>query len=230
MVEIPAGSFQMGSNNGDPDEKPVHTVYLDTYYIDVYEVSNKLYKKFIDDTGHRKPKFWDDAKFNLPGYPVVGVTWEDAKAYAEWAGKRLPTEAEWEKAARGGLVREKYPWGYGINHDKANYQGTGSKDTWSYTAPIGSFEPNGYGLYHVAGNVWEWCSDWYSPTYYANSPRQNPKGPDSGKGRILRGGGWSSFPPDLRVSERFFSASAPEDKFGFRCAKDAPKAQEEQTQ
>ena len=219
MVKIPAGKFVMGSNDGDPDEKPMHTVYLDAFYIDVYEVTNARYKKFMDATGHKAPKYWKDSKFNAPDQPVVGVSWQDAKAYSKWADKRLLTEAEWEKAARGKLVREDYPWGYKISHDDANYKGTGIKDRWERPAPAGSFLPNGYGLYNVAGNVYEWCEDWYSKDYYVGASKENPEGPASGKYRILRGGSWSSLPHALRVSDRY-SAASQEPNIGFRCAKD----------
>jgi len=190
MVQIPAGEFQMGSNGYD-EEKPIHTVYLDAFYIDIYEVTNAQYKKFMKATKHGKPEYWKDRKFNKPDYPVVGVSWEDAKAYAEWAGERLPTEAEWEKAGRGGLVGKYYPWGDNQTHDDANYSGTDGKDKWENTSPVGSFAPNGYGLYDMAGNVWEWCADWFSSNYYANSPKSNPKGPNSGSERVCRGGSWN---------------------------------------
>ena len=201
MALIPAGEFQMGSSDGD-DEKPVHTVYLDAFYMDVYEVTNAQYKKFIDVTGHGAPEYRGDSNLNAPNQPVVGVTWHDAVAYAKWAGKRLPTEAEWEKAARGGLVGKKYPWGDSISHDNANCRDTAGKDRWKYTARVGSFAPNGYGLYDMAGNVWEWCADWYDGEYYASSPRRNPTGPSSGKYRVLRGGSWDSGAYYLRAAYR----------------------------
>jgi formylglycine-generating enzyme required for sulfatase activity len=211
MVPIPAGDFQMGSNDYD-NEKPIHTVYLDAFYIDIYEVTNAQYKKFMDATGHKAPYCWNDSKFNAPNHPVVGVSWDNAVAYAKWAGKRLPTEAEWEKSARGGLVGKKYPWGDILTHDDANYSGKGGKDKWEQTSPVRSFAPNGYGLYDMAGNVWEWCEDWYSNNYYANSPKSNPKGPGSGKWRVLRGGSWyDSDDDDLRV------ADGCGDAVGFRC-------------
>jgi formylglycine-generating enzyme required for sulfatase activity len=217
MVLIPAGDFQIGSNDQN-DEKPVHTVYLDAFYMDVYEVTNAQYKKFIDATGHKSPTYWNDKDYNAPNQPVVGVSWNDAVAYCQWAGKRLPTEAELEKAARGGLVGKRYPWGDTLTHDDANYAGTGGKDIWEYTSPVGSFAPNQYGLYDVAGNVWEWCSDWYNESYYTNSPKQNPTGPSSGLSRVLRGGSWGDYDNDLRVSNR--SRSGPShayDYVGFRC-------------
>ncbi len=191
MILIPAGEFQMGSNNGDDDEKPVHTVYVDAFYMDKYEVTNAQFRKFMDATGCKAPIYWLDSEYNAPDQPVVGVNWYGAVGYAEWAGKRLPTEAEWEKAARGGLSDKKYPWGDSTNHDAANYNGTDGKDYWGKTSPVGSFAPNGYGLYDMAGNVWEWCSDWYDEDYYSNAPKRNPTGPSSGGYRVMRSGSWS---------------------------------------
>ncbi|MBD3184083.1 SUMF1/EgtB/PvdO family nonheme iron enzyme [Candidatus Poribacteria bacterium] len=221
MVLIPAGEFQMGSESGGDDEKPVHIVYLDDFYIDKYEVTNARYKKFLDETDHREPGYWKDPNYNSPDHPVVGISWEDARAFCKWAGKRLPTEAEWEKAARGGLVGKKYPWGDEIDHDKANYYGTGGKDKWEYTSPVGSFPPNEYGLFDMAGNVWEWCADVYDSKYYSVSEKKNPKGPESGVFRVLRGGGW--IPNDvehLRVSYRgALKQTQSHCGFGFRCVK-----------
>ncbi len=240
MVLIPAGEFQMGSNDGDPDERPVHTVYLDAFYIDVYEVTNAQYRKFVEATGREKPFLWKFPHYSEPDQPVVSVTWEDANAYAKWVGKRLPTEAEWEKAARGGLTGKKYYWGDDTNPP----QGTGNfadisakeafpnwnvipgyKDGFSHIAPVGCFSKNGYGLYDIGGNVWEWCSDWYDPNYYSKSPRENPKGPASGQDRVLRGGSWFLDNGSTRISNRYdYSASYSinfSSRIGFRCAKDA---------
>jgi len=220
MVLIPAGEFQMGSNDGKVDDKPVHTVYLDAFYIDIYEVTNAQYKKFMDVTGHKVPAYWNDPKYNAPNQPVVGVIWDDISAYAKWAEKRLPTEAMWEKAARGGLVGKKYPWGDNITHDDANYDGTGGKDIWNGLAPVGSFAPNGYGLYDMVGNVWEWC-----PDYYATSPKSNQTEPNSDSTRILRGGSWSD--PNgylVQVVYRYiFAPTRLGSNVGFRCAMDVPK-------
>ena len=167
MALIPAGSFEMGDSKDEPEvwmkwSRPVHTVDLDTFYMDVHEVTVGQFRKFVEESGYVY-NLWDDvAVFSPTGkHPMIWVTWDDATAYAEWAGKRLPTEAEWEYAARGGLSGKRYPWGDEITHDRANYFGTVGKDKWEYCAPVGSFATNGYGLYDMAGNVWEWCSDWY---------------------------------------------------------------------
>ena len=151
---------------------------------------------------------------------MVFVNWNDATAYAKWVGKRLPTEAEWEYAARGGLVGKRYPGGDEISHDDANWGNTvNGKDKWSKCAPVGSFEANGYGLYDMAGNVWEWCQDWYGSDYYNNSPTKNPPGPDTGSRRVLRGGGWLLKTNYLRVASRdnYGSPNARNNHFGFRC-------------
>ena len=225
MALIPAGDFQMGSNH-DESERPVHTVYLDAFYIDKYEVTNAQYRKFIEATGHKEPRFWHDPDFNPDNRPVTGVTWHDAAAYCEWAGKRLPTEAEWEKAGRGGMAREKYPWGSGFSHDYANFVFTDGKDIWNRVAPVGSFPPNSYGLYDMAGNIMEWCADWYNVDYYMESPEKNPIGPSSGEDRVTRGGSWTCHPdnaPDLlRVAKRdHYPPESAAKTIGFRCAKDA---------
>ena len=151
---------------------------------------------------------------------MVLVTWDDATAYAKRAVKRLPTETEWEYAARGGLAGKRYPWGDEITHDDANYSGAGGRDKWDKsTAPVGSFDANSYGLYDMAGNVWEWCADWYGSDYYSKSPSRNPQGPSSGSTRVLRGGSWYNVTVSLRVAGRnFFNpASTNYDGLGFRC-------------
>ena len=241
MVLIAAGEFEMGSNDGNVNEKPVHTVYLDNFYMDVYEVTNELYKRFLDANPQwRKDqiedelhdgdylKDWNGSNYPVGKryHPVIWIFWYAARAYAEWAGKRLPTEAEWEKAARGGLVAKQYPWGNDISHDYANYRGSGGKDRWNGTAPVGRFVPNGYGLYDMAGNVWEWCADWYDSKYYARSPRENPKCSSSGQRRVLRGGSWYLLRDvrrhsRLRVAYRFpYFPKATHNFAGFRCAMD----------
>ncbi len=225
MVFIPAGEFLMGSNDGEPDEKPIHTVYLDAYYIDKYEVTNKQYREFVEATGHREPVYWGE-----DDHPVVYVRREDAVAYATWAGKRLPTEAEWEKAARGGLDGKKNPWG---NRDpdgsdcnfadkNTNYSWTDKSidDGYSHTAPVGTYPPNNHGLYDMAGNVWEWVSDWYDDNYYANSPSKNPQGPNNASYRVRRGGSWSRDAGSLRCANRYYgSPDLTYNNLGFRCVK-----------
>ncbi len=232
MILIPEGEFLMGSDDGCEDEKPVHEVYLDAFYIDKCEVTNAQYKKFMDATGYKAPALWDDSRFNASNQPVVGVSWYDAKAYAEWAGKRLPTEAEWEKSARGGLIGCKYPNGNSISNNDANIRGIGGNDIWLYTSPVGQFAPNGYGLYDMAGNVREWCSDWVDwdinrqglTHYYAKSPVRNPTGPSSGVFRAYRGGSFENGPADnigLRVAQR--DGDDPNGcwaSVGFRCVMD----------
>ena len=241
MVLIPAGEFDMGTNRSViaeianwakgydqsaqaswfDDEIPLHKVYLNAYYIDVYEVTNEMYKKFMDATGYKPPKFWNDPRYNDPKQPVVGVTWTDTKAYCDWAGKRLPTEAEWEKASRGGLIGQLFPWGDSPSHDYANYAGTVGNDLWSGASPVGKFAPNGYSLYDMAGNVFEWCADWYDKGYYSKSQKDNPKGPDTGTTRVVRSGGFGYTANFLRVADRFGSYF-PSNAYpfvGFRCAK-----------
>ena len=251
MVLIPAGEFEMGSNDGpdstglkglflrmflrmlglfqDDDEKPVHTVFVDAFYIDIYEVTNAQYRKFIQATGHAEPGYWNNSKYNQPNQPVVGVSWYDAMAYAQWAGKRLPTEAEWEKAARGGLVGGSYPWGDRLTHDDANCFGTGGRYTWAITAPVGSFPPNNYGLYDMTGNVWEWCLDEYQADFYSKSPRTNPIAGGGisyvinnftsvGLWRVLRGGSWLNNDNYVRVANRAgFLHDCRGYVLGFRC-------------
>ena len=210
MALIPAGSFEMGDhfNEGYASERLVHTVELDAFYMDVNEVTVGQFKRFVEESGYSYQGNWQDVASRSPTdeHPMVYVSWDDAIAYTEWSDKRLPTEAEWEYAARGGLTGKRYPWGDEITHDDANYAGTGGKDIWTRTSPVGSFEPNGYGLNDVSGNAWEWTNDLYDGDYYNNSPLRNPQGPNSGgiaapppweelersgNDRVLRGGFWN---------------------------------------
>jgi formylglycine-generating enzyme required for sulfatase activity len=232
MVLIPAGEFEMSDNNGSNDELPAHTVFVDAFYIDIYEVTNAQYRKFIQATGHAEPGYWNNSKYNQNNQPVVEVSWYDAMAYAQWAGKRLPTEAEWEYAARGGLAGKKYPWGDRLTHDDANYFGTGGRDQWGNTSPVGSFPPNNYGLYDMSGNVWEWCLDQYIPDFYANRPNPDPN-PIAGAAnldeiinnftdltvrRVLRGGSWVDYVFFLRIAYRSWgSPGFTIYSVGFRC-------------
>jgi len=306
MVSIPGGSFMMGGDNrqASPDEYPKHAVRVSPFYIDITEVTNAQFARFVAATGYittaeKKPD-WEELKKTLPpgtpppadslmvaaslvfaqtagpvdlsrydqwwrwvpgaswkhpqgpgstikgkdNYPVVQVSWDDAIAYCKWAGKRLPTEAEWEWAARGGLVNNIYPWGnepVTTGKPKTNiWEGqfpyrNEEKDHYLRSAPVRSFLPNGYGLYDVAGNVWEWCSDWYDATYYAglaHATTTDPHGPAAGNDpdepyipkRVLRGGSFlchDSYCSGFRVARRM--KSSPDtglEHTGFRCAKD----------
>ena len=246
QVYVPAGEFEMGSEQYD-DEKPIHTVYLDAYWIDETEVTNEMFVKFVNDTEYvtdaeqeGKSYVYEDGSWTqksganwqhplgidgsisaLMEHPVVHVSWNDASAYCEWADRRLPTEAEWEKAARGGLEGKQYPWGddtpvceYGaINgakfDDNENCNDTG-------TEPVGSYAPNGYGVYDMSGNVWEWVDDWYA-AYPGNTIANSSYGTTY---RVLRGGSWSSYEDILRSAYRYDSSPSNSNYFiGFRCSR-----------
>ena len=229
MVLIPAGEFQMGSNDNDAydDEKPEHTVYVDAFYIDKYEVTVGEYKEFVRATGYPVPN-WDGVGEDSPTdrHPIVYVSWYDAMAYAQWVGKRLPTEAEWEKAARGGLVGQKYTWGNAVDPSKGNYNRNAGG-----TTVVGSYPANGYGLYDMAGNAWEWCLDGYDENFYKNSLRQNPISGGTIVGitsnfriiktpRVLRGIAWTDTTKPVRVSTRVGGDPAETTRlYGFRCVK-----------
>ena len=189
------------------DELPQHKVFLDAYFIDKHEVSNADYTKFVEATGHRNSIFWDNPKFNHPDQPVVGVTWGDVSAYAEWIGKRLLTEAEWEKAARGTDGRI-WPWGNEFDPTKCNFDDEGKfdghLDGFATAAPVKSFEQGAspYGVLNMAGNVAEWVADWFDMEYYAVSPAENPKGPPtSGMGKkSWRGASWFAGSEQMRCA------------------------------
>lgn len=235
MVLIPAGAFQMGSTNGERDEKPVHTVYLDAFYIDLHEVTIGEYKQFVKATNH--PPLPNSVSRTSPTdqHPVVEVSWHDAMAYAQWTGKRLPTEAEWEKAARGGLISQEYPWGNTIDFRKANYnKNTKSGTHKERTTPVGTYPANGYGLYDMSGNVAEWCLDAYQRKFYANEVYHNPvAGAEnvqqaianamlSKERRVVRGGSWSFNAKSVRLANRLAEKpSLLSSDIGFRCARDA---------
>ncbi len=220
MNMVTAGQFWMGSSleeSKNETEKPRHKVQLATYYIDKYPVTNQAYRKFIKETGYPEPPFWADPQFNNPTQPVVGVSWEDAVAYAEWANKRLPTEAEWEKAAKGeeSLL---YPWGNEFNSGLANVD-----YVLACTSQVDHF-PGGaspYGCLDMIGNVWEWCDDWFDENYYALSPSENPPGPAKGDRKVIRGGAWDTISFNARNAFRFFSdPDAKASNIGFRCVVD----------
>ena len=246
MMLIPAGEFQMGSNESS-DEQPVHTIYVDAFYMDKYEVTNAQYKKFVDanpqwQKDHIPAKYhtgsyltgsylynWNGNDYPLGkgDHPVTYVSWYAAMAYAQWAGKRLPTEAEWEKAARGGLVGKMFPWGDIIDATKANFDLIADN-----IKPVGSYPANGYGLYDMSGNVWEWCLDGYDANFYARSPLRNPvlDGDISNiisnftnvkNSRVLRGGSWVNDAQQVRVATRVNNTPTNSLNFyGFRCVRE----------
>ncbi len=225
-VRIPAGTFEMGCVPADVEcaanEKPRHAVTIGKpFLMMVRPVTVAQYRRFAQST--RRAAALAPAFPQGDDHPVVGVVWDDAVAYCSWAGGRLPTEAEWEYAARGGKDGLKYPWGDSITHDDANFKGTGGRDQWKYTSPVGSFAANGFGLFDMAGNVWEWCADRYAETYDARSPSVDPQGPVSGSSRVLRGGSWDFDPKSLRASFRgWILPWGGCDSGGFRCVRPAP--------
>ncbi len=225
IVLIPGGSFMMGSNDGADDEKPAHQVYVDDFYLDKYEVTVARYARFLQaNPSQRQPDNWNEQSQHI-NHPVVYVSWEDATAFCAWLSKqgvkrvRLPTEAEWEYAARGGLQDKTYPWGDEISHEQANYYGTTGKDRWNWTSPVGSFPANDYGLYDMAGNVWEWCSSLYKPyPYKREDGRENFSASEP---RVLRGGSWVNNPQYVRCALRDNDGPANRvNGVGFRCAQD----------
>jgi formylglycine-generating enzyme required for sulfatase activity len=263
MVMISGGKFAMGTDDAMPFEGPVHHVEVSSFYIDEREVTVADFAKFVEATGYHteaekfgwsgvfvvNDRSWqrvDGANWRNPEgpaskhadsrEPVTQVSWNDAASYAKWAGKRLPTEAEWEFAARGGLAGKTYAWGDDLRpggKPVANWwqgdfpQSNSVEDGFVGRAPVGSFAANGYGLFDVAGNVWEWTGDFYDPDYYASSPSKDPKGPTDGVERVIRGGSWmcsENFCSNYRVAAR--SQSTPDtglNNLGFRLAKDIAK-------
>ena len=229
MLYIPAGEFEMGSNDGDSDEEPIHTVYLDAYWMDETEVTNAMFLKCVNVGNCDNPggSYYSDSAYS--NHPVAYVSWYDAKAYCSWAGGRLPSEAEWEKAARGNLEGKTYPWGDQLpicaeDADNGAKFDDNAKCDRTGTEPVGRFRTNGYGLFDTSGNVWEWVNDRYDSRYYSNSPSNNPSGPSSGNVRVLRGGSWASYDVgNIRSAVRFrsFPVSAAYN-FGFRCSRSLP--------
>lgn len=243
MVLIPAGEFQMGSTVGGSDEKPLHTVRLDAFYIDIYEVTNQQYAEFLTAQGNQEEggSSWlhaegSEARIHQEGgewladvgyenFPAANVTWFGARAFCTWLGGDLPGEAQWEKAARGGLPVMVYPWGNdGPICSRGAFNGAKFDDdgTCNDTGPekVGSYSANGYGVFDMAGNVWEWALDWYAEAFYTSSPLETPFGPQRGTYRVIRGGAWNLDWSSLRVANRdsLLPGSALSDT-GFRCAR-----------
>ncbi len=221
-VLIRPGTFQMGPVKGDDaalrQEKPQHQVDITrAFLMSRAPVTVAAYRRFAQATGRvmpEAPEFNDG--WEREDHPIVNVSWEDAKAYCEWAGGRLPMDAEWEYAARGGKEGLKYPWGDDISEKYANYgRNLGG------TSVVGSYPANDLGLYDMAGNVWEWVADYYEADYYSKSPEKNPQGPSSGDVRVLRGGSWGGLPGDLRASKRYrVQPGCRGSVIGFRCARE----------
>jgi formylglycine-generating enzyme required for sulfatase activity len=260
MVILEGGTFSMGSMEAVyADESPAHDVTVQQFAMDKYEVTNKQFAQFIAATGYitdaenrhsgwvyrKGAKDWEEIKgadwrhpegpsSNIEdrmNHPVVQVSWNDASAFAEWAEKRLPTEAEWEYAVRGGRSQLAFPWGNklepGGNVFANFWQGTWPeenllKDKYYYTSPAGSFSANDYGVHDMIGNVWEWCGDWYDEEYYQNSPVVNPGGPDEGTLRVARGGSWFCSQDYCGAYRNAYRGRSPQDasfnNVGFRCA------------
>ena len=246
MMPVPAGEFLMGSTDADPkagsDEMPQHSVYLDAFWIDQTEVTNARYVQFLNTLGGHaaacgghdcvetqvEDKYshilWQDGQYQVENgfedHPATQVSWYGALAYCTWAGARLPTEAEWEKAARGADGRL-YPWGNEIpDCDKAQYGDCGAA-----TVPVGPRHAGAspYGVLDMAGNVWEWVADWYDPAYYGASPARNPRGPDSGERRVFRGGSWGYLSTFIRTGDRARNRPTYAGfNVGFRCATQSP--------
>jgi formylglycine-generating enzyme required for sulfatase activity len=236
MFVVSEGEFVMGDNQGNSTEQPERKIYLDRYWIDKYEVTFVQYYAFVNATGHRKPRLagylgveaQDLPRLMNPFSAVVGVSWEDAVAYCHWKGKRLPTEAEWEKAARGSDKR-KWPWG---NEERVEYANLkGDADGSRYTAPVGAFRKDlsPYGAFDMAGNVMEWVADWYQEDYYSVMPVRNPLGPEKAvqtahfsEQRVIRGASWNDSLERAKTTVRFkMNPNYRDVTIGFRCAKTA---------
>lgn len=262
MVLIPAGSFMMGDANSTDMERPVHDVEVGAFYMDTHEVTIEEFKNFVDATHYVTDaeekdgciiwngKGWEKReginwrfdelgikhKTDKKNHPVTHLSWNDANAYAQWAGKRLPTEAEWEYAARGGAKGYKYAWGTEplgqevvANVSDENFVKVvtfwkyfkGYDDGYVFTAPVGSFVPNSFGLYDMAGNAWEWCADYFDENYYSRSPKKNPRNDDPNERRVMRGNSFDGRPGNMRCSRR--TSEVQSNSYvdtGLRCVKD----------
>lgn len=222
MISISAGEFRMGCDTGAANERPTHPVFVDEFAIGRFAVTNRLYRLFVEDTGQEPPPGWNDPRLDHPDQPVTSVSWFDATAYCGWLSEKtgrlyhLPTEAEWERAARGGREGNLFTWGDEPPEHRPNYS-----ELWlNGPERVGQRPPNGFGLYDISENVHEWCVDWYDERYYLGSPAKNPQGPEAGTRRASRGGSWrhqikitrvaarSSIPPSFKYSD-----------YGFRLAR-----------
>ncbi|MGB7822526.1 MAG: SUMF1/EgtB/PvdO family nonheme iron enzyme [Candidatus Sulfotelmatobacter sp.] len=221
LVSISGAWFLMGSASGQDCERPVHRVWVDAFQLAATQVTNAEYAHFLRSTGSQPPPFWTDKNFSDPQQPVTGVSWFDANDYCQWLSSqtglayRLPSEAEWERAARGDLEQQDFPWGNDPPQSLPDYA-----TRWQTgPEPVARYAPNAFGLYNICDNVHEWCSDWYDPNYYAISPDHNPRGPEPGQRKASRGGSWRHHVKIARCSAR--SSIPPEFQYadyGFRLA------------
>jgi sulfatase modifying factor 1 len=250
LARIPAGEFLMGAPDAEEDERPVHRVYVSEFFMGRFPVTHADYAQFVRATGHSIPSVrslpliaegernalfrelaapytWNDQPPpKLGGHPVVLVHYEDAEAYCRWLADalsrdvRLPTEAEWEKAARGELEGKRYAWGDDIDASRCNYLVDPSAKRQRGTRPAGMYSPNGYGLHDMCGNVWEWVADWYGADYYSRGDTSDPRGPESGTLRVVRGGSWVN--DDVTMLRCAYRHKVPPDTYaysiGFRIA------------
>jgi len=250
VARIAAGEFVMGADDGEEDERPVHRIYVDDFAIGKYPVTNAEYAQFVRETGHPSPAvrslpliagahesdfrsvaagyFWNNGTppEGRERHPVTLVGFDDATRYCAWLAEktgqpvRLPTEAEWERAARGGLEGKRFPWGDALDAERAHFLPDASAKSERGTAPVGLYPPNAFEIHDAAGNVWEWVSDWYSPNYYQHAEYINPQGPETGIMRIVRGGAWVN--ADSQYLRCAYRHKIPPDSYaysiGFRIA------------
>ena len=232
MVFIPGGTFARGRTHKLEDDglkwvpvlleddRPVRKISIDPFYLDEHDVTNAQYAGFVKATHHRAPYNWPGgvAPAGKENLPVVDVSWDDATAYARWAGKRLPTEAEWERASRGLVEGSRYPWG-----DRAPTAKDARFNVLDGPGAVCRLPRNYFGLCDIVGNVWQWTADWYAKDYYATAPDHDPQGPSSGMYRVLRGGSWDDEAKYLTCSYRSWARPAERSpNIGFRCAKNFP--------